>query len=240
MNVTNQFGQPIGAPVEGWQPAVPPVRAPIDGRYCRLEPLVPERHAEALWEAQNDDPEGRLWTYLPYGPFVDRGAYMRWVDETCNGLDPLFMAIIPAESDGARGLASYINVVSSMGTIEIGHLYFSPSLQRTRAATEGIYLMIRNTFELGFRRLEWKCDSLNAPSRAAAERFGFRYEGTFLQHYVVKGRNRDTTWLSILDGEWPALRAAFERWLDPSNFDESGQQRTSLSNLTGSARTGRP
>jgi RimJ/RimL family protein N-acetyltransferase len=236
MSTTNSFGQPIGEPVD-WQPAVAPVRSPITGNHCRLEPAVPERHAGALWKAQRRDPDGRLWTYLPYGPFRDENDYRAWMEETCVGLDPLFMAIAPREADGAAGVASYLNVVPGVGTIEIGHLYFSPLLQRTCAATEAIFLMVRNAFELGFRRVEWKCDALNAPSRAAAARFGFRYEGTFRQHYVVKGRNRDTAWFSIVDGEWPGLRAAFERWLDPANFDENGRQRVSLSNLTATLAT---
>jgi RimJ/RimL family protein N-acetyltransferase len=236
MTRLNEFAQPIGEAADDWQPAVAPVRSPMEGVYCRLEPAVTARHAAALWEAQSLDRDGRNWTYLPYGPFEDCEAYVEWMDETCCGLDPLFFAIAPREAGGALGLASYLNVVPSMGTIEIGHLYFSPALQRTRAATEAIYLMVRNAFDLGFRRLEWKCDSLNGPSRAAAERFGFIYEGTFRQHYVVKGRNRDSSWLSILDREWPSLRAAFEQWLDPANFDAAGRQRTSLSELTGAAR----
>lgn len=236
MTRTNQFGQPIGDAVDGWKPATPPARECMEGRYCRLEPIDVGAHLDSLYEAQALDENGRNWTYLPYGPFGRKDEYRSWMEDTCLGDDPLFFAILDRESGRATGVASYLRITPQIGSIEVGHLYFSPLLQRTRAATEAMFLMAQRAFALGNRRYEWKCDSHNAPSKAAAERLGFRYEGTFRQHTVVKGRNRDTTWLSILDGEWPALRTAFETWLAPENFDESGRQMQSLSELTAAAR----
>jgi RimJ/RimL family protein N-acetyltransferase len=197
------------------------------GRYCRLEP-IDERFAGDLQAAASDDPDGRTWTYLPYGPFATEGDYRRWLVATCLGDDPLFFAVVDAATGTAVGQASYLNIKPGQGSIEVGHLHFSPRLQRTRAATEAMYLMMRRAFELGYRRYEWKCDALNTPSRAAAERLGFAYEGIFRQATVNKGRNRDTAWYAAIDSEWPALSAAFEAWLAPENFDDAGRQRSSL------------
>jgi RimJ/RimL family protein N-acetyltransferase len=211
------------------------------GRYCRVEPLDPARHAGQLHAANGDDAAGRMWTYLAVGPFADEAAYRAWLEEVAPRDDPLFHAIVDAASGGAAGLASYLRIDPPNGVIEVGHLQFSPRLQRTRAATEAMYLMMRRAFdELGYRRYEWKCDSLNAPSRAAAERYGFRSEGLFRQAVVYKGRNRDTAWYAILDAEWPALRAAFERWLDPANFDAAGRQRTRLADFRVPSASGTP
>ena len=202
------------------------------GRFCRLEALDAATHAVALHGAYAADVEGRTWTYLPYGPFDSAGAYAAWVESVQAADDPIFHAIVDLASGRPLGVASYLRIEPTMGVIEVGHLSFAPPLQRTAAATEAMFLMMRRTFdELGYRRYEWKCDALNAPSCAAAERLGFRYEGTFRQAVVMKQRNRDTAWYSIVDGEWPELRRASEAWLDPTNFDDAGRQRRSLGEL---------
>jgi RimJ/RimL family protein N-acetyltransferase len=199
------------------------------GRLCRLEPLEAGQHTEALFEAHALDAEGRNWTYLPYGPFASLEALASVVRSFEASEDPLFFAVIDLATERAVGWASYLRLNPEMGSIEVGHLAYSPLLQRTPAATEAMYLMMRRAFdELGYRRYEWKCNSLNAPSWSAAERLGFIYEGTFRQAWVQKGRNRDQAWFSIIDREWPAVRSALERWLDPSNFDATGAQRRRL------------
>ncbi len=225
----NEFGQPIGAPLPGWSPRPVPPRTAIEGRLCRVEPLDLERHAADLFAANSEDKDGRNWTYLPYGPFASLELFCGWVEAACRTADPLRHAIVDTASGHAVGVASLMRIDPSAGVIEVGGITYSPRLQRRPAATEAMYLLMRRVFdELGYRRYEWKCDSLNAPSRAAAQRLGFRYEGLFRQATVYKGRSRDTAWFSILDSEWPLLRAAFERWLDPGNFDADGRQRTSL------------
>lgn len=228
----NALGQPIGEPLDGWEPRPLPPPAPLEGRLCRLEPLDPARHLEALFAANSLDADGRNWTYLPYGPWDSIESYGAWFEAAAASADPLWFAIVSRESARAIGVASYLRIDPANGAIEVGHLAFSPLLQRTAAATEALYLLARRAFEeLGYRRLEWKCDSFNEPSRAAALRLGFRYEGMFRQAVVMKGRNRDNAWFSMLDGEWPAVRAALEAWLDPANFDEQGRQRRALSAL---------
>jgi RimJ/RimL family protein N-acetyltransferase len=232
-HLTNNLGQPIGPPLPGWQPPPRPPREPVAGRYCRVEPLDVGRHAADLHAANAADAAGRMWTYLAYGPFADPAAYAAWAGGVCVGDDPLFHAIIDAASGRAVGVASYLRIDPAAGSIEVGHIAMSPALQRTPAATEAMCLMMRRAFGLGYRRYEWKCDALNAPSRAAAQRLGFSFEGVFRQATVYKGRNRDTAWYAAIDAEWPALDAAFTRWLDPSNFDAQGRQLTRLSDLTG-------
>jgi RimJ/RimL family protein N-acetyltransferase len=230
---TNALGQPIGAPVPGWEKRLLPPRTPMEGRTCRVVPLDPARHAEDLFEAMGRDQDGRNWTYLAIGPFAEFDSFRAWLGKMAAGSDPLFHAVIDRAAGRAVGVAAYLRIDPANGAIEVGHIHFSPLLQRTPMATEAMVLMMRRVFdELGYRRYEWKCDSLNAPSRAAAARLGFQYEGLFRQAVVYKGRNRDTAWFSIIDGEWPRLRAAFERWLDPANFDAEGRQRESLSTLT--------
>jgi RimJ/RimL family protein N-acetyltransferase len=225
----NEFGQPIGAPIPNWEPRPLPARRALDGRYARLEPLDPVTHAEPLFEAISLDEEGRRWTYLPYGPFEDLDTYRGWLEGVAAPDDPLFFAIVDRERGVAAGVASYLRMAPEHGVIEVGHLQFSPRLARTRAATEAMFLMMAHVFDdLGYRRYEWKCDSLNGPSRGAAERLGFVFEGEFRQAVVYRGRNRDNAWFSITDTEWPELRASFERWLAPSNFDEGGNQRSRL------------
>jgi RimJ/RimL family protein N-acetyltransferase len=221
-------GLPVGAPLPDWEPRPRPGRDALAGRYCRLEPLVADPHAAALFEAYGHDHEGVGWTYLPYGPFGDLDEFRGWVAEQSSRDDPLFFAILDAGGNPV-GVASYLRINPDMGSIEVGHIRYSPLLQRTRAATEAMYLLARRAFdELGYRRYEWKCDDLNAASRRAAERLGFVHEGTFRQDRIYNGRNRDTAWYSITDAEWPAIRGALEAWLEPSNFDERGEQRTRL------------
>lgn len=227
---TNQFGQPVGLPVPGWAPRPRPPKTPIAGRFCTVEPLDPDRHAADLFAAYSDDREGRLWTYYNFGPFATLGDHRDWLDGVLPDPNRLYHAICDSRAGGkAVGVAVLQNCVPAMGTIEVGGLVFSPRLQRRPAATEAMYLIMRRVFEeLGYRRYEWKCDSHNLPSRAAAARLGFRYEGLFRQAMVTRGRNRDTAWFSIIDSEWPGLRAAFEGWLDAGNFDADGKQRRPL------------
>ena len=223
----------VGAPVEPLPSGGAPGREPLQGTHVRLEPADVATHAASLYALSHARPEdAALWTYLAYGPFPDQGAFERWLAERARSDDPLFFAIVEEQSGQASGMASYLNIVPAHGSIEIGHIWFAPPLQKTRAATEAIFLMMRHVFDnLRYRRLEWKCDALNEASMRAARRFGFTYEGTFRQHMVVKGRNRDTAWFSLLDREWPAALAAFEHWLAPDNFDPAGRQRTSFSAL---------
>lgn len=228
----NALGQPVGAPLPDWKPAPRPPRTPMEGRFCRVEPLDPARHGDPLWAANALDRDGRNFTYLTAGPFATPEAYFEWLNGSCRGDDPLFHAIVDRASGQAVGVASYLRIDPANGVIEVGHINYSPLLQRRPAATEAMHLMMKRAFELGYRRYEWKCDALNAPSRAAAQRLGFSYEGLFRQAVVYKGRSRDTAWYSVIDAEWPALRAAFERWLDPANFDAAGNQRVALSALT--------
>jgi RimJ/RimL family protein N-acetyltransferase len=228
----NDLGQPIGFPLPGWAPPPAPRREPMQGRYCLLEPLDVGRHAAALFEAVAADAEGRSWTYLAYGPFRTFAEYCNWTGAMCLGDDPRFFAILDRADGKAAGVASYLRITPAAGSIEVGHIHYSPRLQRSPAATEAMFLMMQWAFEAGYRRYEWKCDALNAASRAAAQRLGLSFEGVFRQATVTKGRNRDTAWYAAIDNEWPALREAFRAWLDPGNFDADGRQRTRLSDRT--------
>ena len=228
----NNLGQPIGLPLVNWTPPPHPPREPTQGRFCRLEPLDPYRHAEPLFAANVADEDGRSWTYLPYGPFSTLASYREWMSASCLGDDPLFFAIIDLADGQPAGIASYLRIAPASGSIEVGHIYYSPRLQRQPVATEAMFLLMQRAFELGYRRYEWKCDALNIPSRAAAQRLGLSFEGIFRQATVTKNRNRDTAWYAAIDTEWPALREAFQTWLAPSNFDAQGHQRTRLSELT--------
>ena len=215
-----------------WHPASPPPHQPLDGHYVRLEPLDPARHGDDLWLClQGPDADPTLWDYLPYGPFSSRAAFDAWLAGNAASSDPLFFAVLERSSGQAQGLLSYLNIVPTHGCIEIGHVAFGRAMQRTPKATEAIFLLAELAFVLGNRRLEWKCNDLNARSKRAAERFGFSFEGVFRQHSVIKGHNRDTAWFSLLDHEWPAQRQAFVRWLAAENFDEQGHQRRSLTDL---------
>ena len=229
MTHTTPLGDPIGAPVENWSPPPAPTRMVMEGRYCRLEPLALE-HADALFAAHARDTEGRMWTYVPNGPYAAVEEYRAWVWEAAASADPLHFTIVT--EDGPVGTASYLRIAPAAGSIEVGYITYSPLLQRTRAATETMYLMMRWAFEAGYRRYEWKCNSLNAPSRQAAQRLGLSYEGVFRQALIVKGRNRDTAWYAAIDSEWPAIRTATESWLDPATFDADGRQKQSLTDLT--------
>jgi RimJ/RimL family protein N-acetyltransferase len=204
----------------------------MEGRLVRLEPLDPGRHGPTIHAANATDRAGTMWTWLPYGPFATLDEWTSWAERMARSEDPLFFAILDRASGDAVGVASYLAIVPEHGSIEVGHIAYSPRLQRTPAATEAMFLMMRTAFELGYRRYEWKADALNGPSRAAAARLGLRFEGIFRQHRVVKGHNRDSAWFAAIDTEWPALRAAFETWLDPGNFDADGNQRLRLSDLT--------
>jgi RimJ/RimL family protein N-acetyltransferase len=228
----NHLGQPIGFPLPHWSPRPQPPRTAMVGQYCIVEPIDPARHAVELFAAYSLDEEGRNWTYLPYGPFANFEDYRDWLVRDSAGDDPLRHVVIQRGSGRAAGVASLMRIDPTAGVIEVGGINYAPPLQRTPAATEAMYLLMRRVFdELGYRRYEWKCDALNAPSCAAAQRLGFRYEGLFRQATIYKGRNRDTCWFSIIDSEWPALKVAFERWLDRANFNTSGRQRQSLSSL---------
>jgi RimJ/RimL family protein N-acetyltransferase len=218
--------------------AKPPQRVPLAGESVLLEPLDPKRHGDDLFDSAQGADES--WYYLPYGPFASKAALLAWLEQHAATSDPLAFAIIDRATGAARGIATFMSIVPEHGVIEIGHIWLSPYLQRTRQATEAIYVMSRHAFDdLGNRRLEWKCDAANAPSRRAADRFGFVFEGVFRQHRVIKGRNRDTAWYSITDGEWPSRRAAFEAWLSPENFDANGRQQHSLSELRAGIETRR-
>jgi RimJ/RimL family protein N-acetyltransferase len=198
----------------------------LAGRYGRVEKLAPARHGAALWEAIKDTPG--LWDYMPYGPFDSAGQFEEWLSERATLDDPYVYAVVTPEGR-ALGIAALMAIRPDMGVIEIGHIAYAPALQRTPLGTEAQYLFAGYAFEtLGYRRYEWKCNALNAASRRAAERYGFNFEGIFRQHMIVKGRNRDTAWFSILDSEWPLRKAAFERWLAPANFDDEGRQKASL------------
>lgn len=237
--VLNAHGQPVGASLaEPWQPRPWPPREPLAGRWCRLEPLDADRHGAALVDAT--DPSGASWTYLPYGPFDSPQDHLAWLREMSAQRDPQLFAIL---DPGGRpvGVAAYLRIEPRHGVIEIGHLHFTPALQRTPAATEALSLLIgRAIVGLGYRRVEWKCDSLNAPSRRAAERLGFGFEGVFRQHMVIKGRSRDSAWFGLTDGDWARLKPAHQRWLSADNFDAQGRQRQALSDLTRAALAAQP
>lgn len=222
----------LGEPVPGWKGAQRPPHEPLIGRRCRVEPLDPARHAAELHDANMLDASHRNWVYLPYGPFATLEDYTNWVTAVAAAADPMFHAIVDLATGSAVGVASYLRIDPPAGSIEVGHINYSPKLQRTIAATEAMYLMMKRAFDLGYRRYEWKCNALNSASRAAAQRFGFSYEGIFRQARVDKGRNRDTAWYAMIDKEWPALDRAFRQWLDPRNFDAKGRQLTSLTALT--------
>jgi RimJ/RimL family protein N-acetyltransferase len=228
----NHLGQWIGFSLPNWVPPPLPPREAMEGRFCRLESLDPDRHAAALFEANAADVDGRNWTYLAYGPFSDFPSYRAWLDANYRGDDPLFFTVLATADGRPVGLVSYLRITPAAGSIEVGHIHYSPRLKRSPAATEAMYLMMKWAFEAGYRRYEWKCDALNAASRAAAQRLGLSFEGIFRQATVYKGRNRDTAWYAAIDAEWPALREAFQAWLAPSNFDAMGQQRARLSDLT--------
>ncbi|WP_456268478.1 GNAT family N-acetyltransferase [Kushneria sp. AK178] len=225
---------PVGNPIEDWQPPPVPGHETLEGRYCRVAPLDVAIHGGALFNAWQADDASR-WVYLGGRPFDDRKDCLEWLSHQAASRDPAFMALIDRYSDQALGVAAWLNIASEHGTIELRHLSFSTKMARTRVATEALHLLIDHALALGYRRVEWKCDALNAPSRRAAARLGFRFEGLFRQHRIVQGRNRDTAWYALLDHEWPAVAYAHRQWLLPGNFDNTGRQRIALSTLTAHA-----
>jgi RimJ/RimL family protein N-acetyltransferase len=227
-----------GAPIKSLPPAIWPARIPLEGQYSRLEPIDARVHTEDLFTAGNAVPgSDEVWTYLGYGPFSSEAAFESWVRDCAASADPIFYAIADRAQGRFLGMASMMDIQPKSGGIEIGHIWFGPQLQRTRAATEALYLMMSYAMDnLGYRRLQWKCNALNQPSRNAARRLGFAFEGVLFQHMISKGCNRDTAYFSILDYEWPLIRANFERWLSPENFDDQGRQRVSLGELNQALR----
>ncbi|GAB7530344.1 GNAT family protein [Pseudomonas sp. 3A(2025)] len=210
-----------------WQPASLPTVKPLEGRFIRLEKLDPARHGDDLWDVlEGPASDRKLWDYLPYGPFEARSDFDAWLQRHAADTDPWFYSVIDRASGKVEGVLSLMSIVPAQGRIEIGHVTFGAAMQRTPKSTEAIYLLARESFALGNRRLEWKCNANNARSVRAAERFGFSFEGTFRQHMVIKGVNRDTAWFSILDSEWPALQQAFEHWLSVDNFADGQQLKT--------------
>jgi RimJ/RimL family protein N-acetyltransferase len=228
----NNLGQPIGFDIPSWTTPKRPPREPMVGHFCRVEPLDKDRHAGDLYRANRLDSDNRIWTYLAYGPFDSLETYLGWIASAVVTIR-YFMPLSTRKTGKAVGVASYLRIDPTNGSIEVGHINYSPILQRTPAATEAMYLMMKRAFDLGYRRYEWKCDALNSASRAAAQRLGLSFEGVFRQATIYKGRNRDTAWYAAIDQEWPALQAAFRQWLDPANFDADGQQRARLADLTG-------
>lgn len=221
-------GDPVGPVVVGWTPRPRPSRTVLEGRTVRLEPLS-TNHVQDLFVAYSADEIGRMWTYLSVGPFASKADFSAWIGSIVSSEDPLFFTVIDKASGKAVGILSYLRIDPVNGSIEVGWVTFSPLMQRSPVSTEAQYLLMKHAFEdLGYRRYEWKCNALNAPSMKAAERLGFSYEGTFRQAVIVKGRNRDTAWFSVIDSDWPALKASFEAWLRPDNFDPEGRQKRRL------------
>ena len=224
--------QPVGLPVTGGA-ARRPARIVMDGDYVTVVPLDPARHGDALWQASGGAEHQELWRYLHSGPFGERTAFDEYLNAKAASEDPMYFALVDRTIGGtvgsAAGHASYMRIDPGQRVIEVGAILYTPGLQRTRAATEAMYLMARHAFEeLGYRRYEWKCNVLNDASQSAARRLGFSFEGVFRQHMIVKGRSRDTAWFSMLDREWPERKREFERWLAPDNFDAAGRQKTRL------------
>ena len=228
----NEFGQPIGSALPDWTPCPRPPRTPLEGRTCRIVPLDSAAHAAGLFATFSAALDRRGWTYLPDEMPESEAAFRNRLEARAASEDPLFYTILDRRSGSPLGVASYLRIDPGNGVIEVGHLHFGPKLQRSPASTEAMALMMARAFdELGYRRYEWKCDSLNVPSRAAALRLGFTFEGVFRNAVVVKGRSRDTAWFSITDADWPRARAGFAAWLDPTNFDAEGRQIRGLADL---------
>jgi RimJ/RimL family protein N-acetyltransferase len=217
-------------PVVDATPAARPGPVRLEGRSCALEKLDPVRHGAALWDAVRGSDD--LWDYMAYGPFADEPGFERWLEERAVLLDPCSYAVIDNATASATGIVTLMEIRPGARVLEIGNIVYAPRLQRTVAATEAQYLAARYVFDdLGYRRYEWKCNALNEPSRRAALRLGFAFEGIFRQHMIVKGRNRDTAWYAIIDSDWPVIRQAFERWLEPTNFDAAGRQKVCLADF---------
>jgi len=225
----NQYDQPVGPAVAGWTERPRPPRRTLHGRCCRLEPVDSQRHAADLFRAYMDAPDARDWTYLYSERPESFPLFEEYLAKLADSEDPLHYTIVDVAAAKAVGTAALMRIDPAHGVIEVGSIAYSPRIKRTRAGTEAMYLLMRLVFDdLGYRRYEWKCDSLNGPSRAAAQRYGFTFEGLFRKAIVYKGRSRDTAWYSIVAEEWPRIRSAFDAWLDPKNFDEHGQQKRAL------------
>lgn len=236
MNQFNQFGQPVGEPMNDWQPRLHPDRVALKGHYCTLTPLRPE-HAEALFTAYQQAEDTRSWTWLLREPDATADEFTAWVESVCELSDPIHFTVIDNQTKSPVGTLALMRIDAKNGVIEVGHVHFSPRLSGTVMSTEAQYLLMQYVFTtLGYRRYEWKCNSLNAPSRRAAQRLGFQYEGRFRQALVIKGHNRDTDWFSIIDSEWPGLESAFQSWLAADNFTADGKQIRSLENWRESRR----
>ena len=228
--MTKDVKRPVGKIVDPLPPGSKPDLRPLHGLWMMMEPVSAAKHARGLYASfEGKDPHCHVWTYMGYGPWESFEQFEAWVKEREASRDPWFYALVRREGHMPCGMGSFMRCDAANGVIEIGHIWMSPGLQQTREATEAIFLMIRHCFDdLGVRRLEWKCDALNAPSRQAAERFGFTFEGIFRQHFIVKGRNRDTAWFAMLDKDWHRVRAGFEAWLRPENFNAAGKQKLKL------------
>lgn len=226
-------GDPVGLTLEARErPSLPDEAITLRGRYCHLEPLDADKHSMELYEAYSIDTDGRLWTYIPNGPWETHAQLHEWITGVHHKADPFFYAIIDHASGKAVGIASYLRIDPASQSIEVGYITYSNLMQRTPVSTECMFLMMMHAFSMGYRRYEWKCNAMNQPSISAAMRLGFSFEGVFRQATMVKGHNRDTAWFAIIDKDWPAARAAYERWLHPDNFDPDGLQRERLSDLT--------
>ena len=233
----NELGQPIGEALPDWAPARFPKVARMEGAFCVVELADSEKHAADLLEAYKQDTEGRMWTYLSYGPFETLDAITQWLDAASQCEDQIFYTIVEKATGGAVGIATYLRIQPKDGVVEVGGISYSPRLQRTPMGTEAMFLMMKQVFDVwGYRRYEWKCDALNAASCTSAERIGFTYDGLFRQAVIYRGRNRDTAWYSILDKDWPVIKIAFEEWLAPGNFDSDGQQKRRLTDLIAEKR----
>lgn len=226
--------RPIGPSVPNWTPPPKPQAMTLEGHYCRLEPLEAEKHAALLFNAFAG--QDAHFDYLPSGPFHSAAQYHRWVKEVTADQSNLFFVVYDTSKQAYLGVLSYLRIAPEAGSIEVGNINFSPAMQRSPVSTEAIYLSMKWAFDAGYRRFEWKCNALNAPSRRAAQRLGFSYEGVFRQAAVIKGRNRDTAWFAMIDQEWPAMKEAYRVWLDSANFAQDGQQRERLADLTGLVR----
>lgn len=237
MSRTNHLGQPIGKALpEGWGPPPAPSRVTLQGRLVTVAPISASQHGSDLYDAFRKDITGAGWTYMPNGPYDDRESFLTWLQEAEAQPDPVFFAFLDASTGRAIGYGSLMRIKAAMASVEVGNIRMSPLLQRTAKSTEALHLLASYVFELGYRRFEWKCDALNAPSRRAALRLGFIYEGIFRKAMHYKGRSRDTAWFAIIEDDWPAIRQAHRLWLDPENFHPDGSQKTSLSALVRQAQ----
>ncbi|MDR0805418.1 MAG: GNAT family N-acetyltransferase [Enterobacteriaceae bacterium] len=228
----NQYGQPVGLDVPDWNGCLRPSGETLSGKYCRLEQVNPALHGDDLYSAYQQAADSRDWTYLSVGPFADRQGFETYLQQMAVSRDPIHYTVIDQQNGKALGTLALMRIDQKNGVIEVGFVTYSPDLKRSRIATEAQFLLMFYALDsLGYRRYEWKCDALNAPSRAAALRLGFQFEGIFRNHVIYKGHTRDTAWFSIIDNDWARLKPAYLTWLNENNFDENGKQKTRLSEL---------